>query len=72
MDELIVETREKEGPTSLTAIQLFGRLKIRQVLMISPNLYLVSCPFKEMTPFLQGTNNGEQLFVMNLIVALDF
>jgi hypothetical protein len=39
--------------------------------VVSPDLKLESCPFQEVSPFLQCTDNYEHLLVMDLVIPFN-
>ena len=66
-----VEMREVERPPGLSSIELFCCHEVLEVLVVCPQLELVFNAFNEVSPLLQGSNNGEHLLVVDLIVAFD-
>ncbi len=63
--------REVERPPGLSSIELFCCHEVLEVLVVCPQLELVFNAFNEVSPLLQGSNNGEHLLVVDLIVAFD-
>jgi hypothetical protein len=55
----------------LPAIQFLCSHEALKVLMVHPNLHLVSCPFQEVPPLLKWSHHGQHLLVMNVIVLFD-
>ena len=50
--EFEVKVGEEEGPVCLSVVQVLGRLEVLEVVVISPDVYLLLCPFKELPPLL--------------------
>jgi hypothetical protein len=54
----------------LTSIEFLGNSKVFEVFVVSPDLNRVASTFKVISPFLQSSDDGEHLGVMDLIVLL--
>jgi len=63
-----VKLSKEQGPPSLPPIEFLGSHEVLQILVVGPNLTLVFCPFYEVPPLLQGSNDGKHLLVVDLIV----
>ena len=48
--EFEVKTGEEEGPACLSAVQVLGRPEVLEVMVVSPDVYLLLCPFEEVPP----------------------
>ncbi|KAG6873971.1 hypothetical protein C0993_000909, partial [Termitomyces sp. T159_Od127] len=57
-------------PPGLLTVELLGRPEILKILVISSNLKLMPGALQEMPPFFKGSDDGQHLLVMDLIVAL--
>jgi hypothetical protein len=67
-----VESREVEGPASLSAIEFLCRPEVLEVLVVSENLYWVLRAFEVVPPLFECSNDRKHLQIVNLVVALDF
>ena len=52
----------------LTTVEFLGRHEVLQVLVVHPDLHWVSGSFQEMPLLFQHTDDGEHLFVVDLVV----
>ena len=48
--EFKVRAGEEEGPACLPTVQALGRPEVLEVAVISPDVYLLLCPFEEVSP----------------------
>ena len=48
--EFEVKAGEEEGPACLSAVQVLGCPEVLEVAVVGPDVYLLSCPFKEVPP----------------------
>ena len=71
MMQVEVKSRQVQGPARLPTIQFLSGHKILQVLVVCPDLKLVARAFKEMPPFLKGTNDCKHFLVVDLVVVLN-
>ncbi len=55
-------------PSCLSSVQLLGELEVLEILMVHPDFYIFSGAHKVMAPFGECEHDGEQLFVVNLLV----
>ena len=67
-----VESGQKERPPSLPPVEFLGSHKIFQVFVICPNLESVLSPFQVVSPLFKGSNDGQHLLVMHIIVSFYF
>ena len=65
-----VKAGEVERPASLSPIELLSGAEVFEILMVRPNLYRVTSPFEIVTPFLESSNDGKHLSVMDLVIVL--
>jgi hypothetical protein len=56
-------------PACLSTIELLSGHKILEVFMITKHLNGVGCTFQLQSPFLECTDNGHQLLVVDFIIA---
>ena len=66
----VVEPREVLLPMDLETHELLGGCEVLKVLVIREHEYDMSRAFQVVTPLLEGLEDGEQLFVVDLIVEL--
>src|SRR5882724_13452380 len=66
----VVEPREVLQPMDLATHELLGGCKVLKVLVIGEHEYDMSRAFQVVTPLSEGLKDGEQLFVVDLIVEL--
>jgi hypothetical protein len=52
-------------------IEFLGNSKVFEVFVVSPDLDRVVSTFKVMSPFLQSSDDGEHLSVMDLEISLN-
>ena len=50
MMEFEVKAGEEEGPACLLAVQALGHPEVLEVVVVSPDVYLLLHPFKEVPP----------------------
>src|ERR1700677_420493 len=67
-----IESREKQTPSRLPAIELLGRQEVLKVLVIRKNLKTLLSTFQIMTPVLKATHDREHFAVIDLIISFDF
>jgi hypothetical protein len=53
------------------SIEFLGDSKVFEVFVVSPDLDRVESTFKVMSPFLQSSDDGEHLGVMDLVISLN-
>ena len=66
----VIESREVGWPMDLVTSELLGGCKVFEVLVIGEHEYNMSRAFQVVTPLSEGLKDGEQLFVIDLIVEL--
>src|SRR5882724_1878965 len=66
----VVEPREVLQPTDLAMRELLGGCEVLKVLVIGEHEYDMSRAFQVVVPLSEGLEDGEQLFVVYLIVEL--
>ena len=70
--QIVIEGKVKvdqiEKPLCLPIVQLSYGYKILQVLVVHPDLYQMSSTFQEMSSLLQNMNDGQYLFVIDLVI----
>lgn len=64
-----IKARQIEGPSGLLLVEFLGHHEVLQVLVVGLDLGLMTGSLQEMPPLFQCTDNGEHLFVVNLIVS---
>ncbi|KAG6894983.1 hypothetical protein C0992_003658 [Termitomyces sp. T32_za158] len=64
-----VKVGKVQEPPSLAMVELLGRPEVFQVLVVCPNFKLVPRTFQEVTPLLQGPDDGQHLIVVNLVIV---
>jgi len=52
----------------LTIVEFLGHYEVLKVLVVHPNLYQVGHSFKEMFLLFQGLDDGQHLFVVDLVI----
>src|ERR1700677_2951385 len=67
-----IESREKQTPSRLPAIELLGRQEVLKVLVIRKNLKTLLDAFQVMTPVLKATHDREHFAVIDLVIPFDF
>lgn len=65
-----VEWIKEEELVSPTGVKGLGCSNVGKVLMVSPNVESKFCPLLPVSPFLQGSLNGQQLPVSNRLISL--
>jgi len=55
----------------LPPVQLLGRHEVLQVLVVCPNLALMFRAFDKVPPLLEGSDDCQHLFVVDLVVPFD-
>ena len=61
--------RKLGNPTSLSSVELLGLPEILEVLMICPDFDVDGGTCEVVSPFFEGEHDGEEFFVVDLIVA---
>ena len=69
MDDLEVKVCEVEQPSCLSTVKILCLTEVRQVLVICENLYRERGPVEIVSPGLQGTDDGEEFSVVDVVVA---
>ena len=72
MDEPEVEVGQQQGPSCLATVELACCDKVLQVAMVGEDVEAVRRALQEMPPLVKPTDDGEQLLVMDLVVALSW
>jgi Lhr-like helicase len=67
MDEFVVKLREFGDPSSLTIIELLRLPEVQEVQMVRINLNLMQGSMEIVSPFSQGTNNAEELSIVDFV-----
>src|SRR5882724_882724 len=70
VDEREVKPGQEEGPACLPAVQVLGSPEVCEVPMVIQDLYGVFGSFNNVSPLFQALDDGQELFVMYLIVPL--
>ena len=71
MDERVIEPGEVEGPPGLPPIELLRGAEVLEVFVVRPDLDRVFRALQEVSPFLQRTDDRQQLLVVYLVIPLD-
>ncbi len=56
-------------PVGLMAVQLLGFSDILEILMICPDLKILSCSHQVVLPLIECKHNCEQFFVVNFVIS---
>ena len=69
VDHFQVKVGEVNEPTCLAVVERLGLAKIGKVLVVSENLYWEGGAMEVVAPRLQGTNDGKEFAVVDVVVA---
>ena len=69
VDDFQIKVRKVEQPSSLATVEVLCLTEIRQVLVISEDLYGERGTVEVIPPGLQGLDDGEKLPVVDVIVS---
>ncbi len=72
MNQIEVKFRKLQGPTCLPAVEFLGRHEVLQVLVVREDVEGLGRAVEVAAPFGQCAHDGQQLAVVDLVVALDF
>ena len=69
MDHLQVEIREVNKPMCLSAVERLGLAEVGKIFVVGEDLYREGGTMEVVTPRLQGTNNGEKLAIIDIVIS---
>jgi hypothetical protein len=69
VDEREVKAGEVEGPLALSSAEVLCGAPVVEVAVVSDNLERLGRSFQEVSPVLEGLNDGEHLPVVDLVIA---
>ena len=68
VDNVEVKLGKKEGPASLAMGKFLFGSKVGKIVMIRPNFERNWMSFKEMLVCFEGTDDGQEFFIMDVVV----
>ena len=63
-----IKTREEQGPSSLSPVELLCCLEVFQVFVVCPDLWGMFCTFQEVALLLYSSNDCQHLLVIDIII----
>src|ERR1700677_3741281 len=67
-----IESREKQTPSRLPAIELLGRQEILKILVIRKNLKTLLGSLQIVTPVFKASHDREHFSIIDLVISFDF
>src|ERR1700677_2532842 len=67
-----IESREKQTPSRLPAIELLGHQEVLKILVIRKNLKTLLSAFQIMTPVFKATHDREHFSIIDFVISFDF
>ena len=72
MDHFQIKVSEVDEPTGLSSVEGLGGTEVGEIFMVSEDLYRERGPVEVVLPQLQGTDDGKEFPVIDVIVSFSW